>query len=95
MDAALEQQADVIIVHHDYFWKNEAPVVCGIKRNRLKTLLTNDINLYGYHLPLNAHPVLGKNAQLAQALGIRVDCPGATALAAHGKFDQPLAGTAL
>ena len=82
LDAALEQQADAIIVHHGYFWKNEAPVVCGMKRNRLKTLLTNDINLYGYHLPLDAHPVLGNNAQLAQGLGIRV-IPGATAGAAR------------
>ncbi len=72
LDAAVAHQADAIIVHHGYFWKNEAPAVRGMKRNRLKTLLTHDINLYGYHLPLDAHPVLGNNAQLAQALGIRV-----------------------
>ncbi|NIG62317.1 MAG: type 2 GTP cyclohydrolase I [Serratia symbiotica] len=94
LDAALEQQADAIIVHHGYFWKNEAPVVCGMKRNRLKTLLTNDINLYGYHLPLDAHPVLGNNAQLAQALGIRV-IGEVEMLVPHGEFDQPLSGTAL
>lgn len=43
-----------------------------MKRNRLKTLLANDINLYGYHLPLDAHPELGNNVQLAQLLGITV-----------------------
>ncbi|MDW9427301.1 Nif3-like dinuclear metal center protein, partial [Yersinia enterocolitica] len=51
LDAAVGQQADAILVHHGYFWKNEPAVVRGMKRNRLKTLLTNDINLYGYHLP--------------------------------------------
>ena len=43
-----------------------------MKRNRLKTLLANDINLYGWHLPLDAHPELGNNAQLAALLGITV-----------------------
>ncbi len=61
-----------MIVHHGYFWKNESPIIRGMKRNRLKTLLANDINLYGYHLPLDAHPELGNNVQLAQLLGITV-----------------------
>lgn len=72
LDAALEHGADTIIVHHGYFWKNEPVAVRGMKRTRLKTLLTNDINLYGYHLPLDAHPELGNNAQLARLLGINV-----------------------
>lgn len=50
LDAAVEQKADAILVHHGYFWKNEPVVVRGMKRNRLKTLLTNDINLYGLSL---------------------------------------------
>ncbi len=49
LDVAVQQQADAILVHHGYFWKNEPMAVRGMKRNRLKTLLTNDINLYGYH----------------------------------------------
>ncbi|MCF7099554.1 Nif3-like dinuclear metal center hexameric protein, partial [Klebsiella variicola] len=57
---------------HGYFWKGESPVIRGMKRNRLKTLLANDINLYGWHLPLDAHPELGNNAQLASLLGINV-----------------------
>jgi dinuclear metal center YbgI/SA1388 family protein len=94
LDAAVQQQADAIVVHHGYFWKNEAPSVRGMKRNRLKTLLSHDINLYGYHLPLDAHPVLGNNAQLAQMLGVRVT--GAIEpLLPQGEFDQPLSGSAL
>lgn len=70
LDKAVEQKSDAILVHHGYFWKNEPVVVCGMKRQRLKTLLTHNINLYAYHLPLDAHPLLGNNAQLAQLLEI-------------------------
>ncbi|NDJ58434.1 type 2 GTP cyclohydrolase I [Enterobacteriaceae bacterium 4M9] len=72
VDEAVRQQADAIIVHHGYFWKNESPVIRGMKRHRLKALLENDINLYGWHLPLDAHPELGNNVQLANLLGIDV-----------------------
>ncbi|KOC92941.1 type 2 GTP cyclohydrolase I [Winslowiella iniecta] len=72
LDEAVRQQADAVLVHHGYFWKNEAPVIKGMKRNRLKALLANDINLYGWHLPLDAHPQLGNNAQLAKLLQIEV-----------------------
>lgn len=72
LDEAVRQNADAVIVHHGYFWKGETPVVRGMKRHRLKTLLANDINLYGWHLPLDAHPDLGNNAQLAALLGITI-----------------------
>ena len=72
LDEAVRLGADAVIVHHGYFWKGESPVIRGMKRNRLKTLLANDINLYGWHLPLDAHPELGNNAQLAALLGITV-----------------------
>ncbi|WP_407944981.1 Nif3-like dinuclear metal center hexameric protein [Ostreibacterium oceani] len=65
IEAAIAKQADAIIVHHGYFWKNESPVVTGMKQRRLKALLQNDINLYAYHLPLDGHEQLGNNAQLA------------------------------
>ena len=52
------------------FWKSENPCIRGMKGKRIKTLLVNDINLYGYHLPLDVHPELGNNAKLAQLLGI-------------------------
>jgi len=69
LDAAVERQADAILVHHGYFWKGEDGRVTGIRRRRLATLLANDINLLAYHLPLDAHPELGNNAQLARHLG--------------------------
>ncbi|MFS1562842.1 MAG: type 2 GTP cyclohydrolase I [Candidatus Arsenophonus phytopathogenicus] len=73
LDEAVKLAADAIIVHHGYFWKNEAAVILNMKRNRLKTLLCNDINLYGYHLPLDAHPILGNNAQLGNIMGVRFE----------------------
>ncbi|MDX2319663.1 MAG: Nif3-like dinuclear metal center hexameric protein [Moritella sp.] len=72
IDAAVAQQADAILVHHGYFWKNESPAITGIKYNRIKTLIKNDINLYAYHLPLDIHPELGNNVELAKLLGITV-----------------------
>lgn len=73
LDAAVEVKADAVLVHHGYFWKNEAPCVVGIKQRRLKTLLVNDISLLAYHLPLDVHPEVGNNARLAQLLGIEVE----------------------
>lgn len=70
LDEAVRLEADAVIVHHGYFWKNESPIIRGMKRRRLKTLLVNDINLYSWHLPLDAHPQLGNNAQLGALLGI-------------------------
>lgn len=91
LDAAVDLQADAIIVHHGYFWKNEPAIVRGIKRNRLKTLLANDINLYGYHLPLDAHPQLGNNAQLAKMLGIQIQGE-VVPLVPYGNLYVPLSG---
>lgn len=70
IDAAIATGADAILVHHGYFWKGESPVVTGMKRRRLGKLLAHDISLLAYHLPLDAHPVLGNNAQLALRLGL-------------------------
>ena len=69
LDLAVTERADAILVHHGWFWRGEGSAVTGIKRNRLKTLLVSDINLYAYHLPLDAHPALGNNAGLAKAAG--------------------------
>ncbi|MDP2715983.1 MAG: Nif3-like dinuclear metal center hexameric protein [Rheinheimera sp.] len=68
LDAAVAVNADAILVHHGYFWKNETAPVTGIKKKRLQTLLRHDINLLAYHLPLDVHPVLGNNAQLGRLL---------------------------
>lgn len=72
IDRAIEEKADAIIVHHGYFWKNESYVIRGMKHKRIKALLDNDINLFAYHLPLDIHPTLGNNAQLAKLLNIEV-----------------------
>lgn len=68
IEAAIEMKADAILVHHGYFWRNEDQRVIGPKHQRLKLLLSHDINLFAYHLPLDAHPELGNNAQLAKVL---------------------------
>ncbi|MEE9342411.1 MAG: Nif3-like dinuclear metal center hexameric protein [Gammaproteobacteria bacterium] len=71
VDAAVKAQADLLLVHHGYFWKGEALVLTGLRRQRIKTLLCNNISLLAYHLPLDAHSTLGNNACLAQLLGLQ------------------------
>lgn len=75
LDAAAQAGADVVLVHHGYFWKGENPCVTGMKQRRLKTLLENDMSLLAYHLPLDVHPEVGNNVQLAKQLGIIVEGP--------------------
>ncbi|MFK0569466.1 Nif3-like dinuclear metal center hexameric protein [Endozoicomonas sp.] len=69
IDRAIELQADAILVHHGYFWRGEEAVITGIKRRRIEALLANNISLVAYHLPLDAHPVFGNNAELARLMG--------------------------
>lgn len=71
IDKAIELKADAILVHHGYFWKGEDPCLVGMKAERIRRLFQHDINLLAYHLPLDAHGVLGNNAQLAKRLGIK------------------------
>jgi dinuclear metal center YbgI/SA1388 family protein len=73
IDAAIDLNADALLVHHGYFWRGEDPRVVGIKHQRLKQLINHDINLIAYHLPLDAHPELGNNAQLANILNLEID----------------------
>lgn len=68
LDAAADWRADAVIVHHGYFWKGEDGRITGIRKRRLASLLLNDINLFAYHLPLDAHRELGNNAQWAQCM---------------------------
>ena len=72
LDEAVRLDADAVLVHHGYFWKGEPAAVTGIKRQRLATLLANNLHLLAYHLPLDAHPQFGNNAGLAQALGLQM-----------------------
>jgi|OM-RGC.v1.010430528 dinuclear metal center protein, YbgI/SA1388 family len=70
IDRAIELEADALVVHHGYFWKGEAPEIKGMKYRRISALIKNDINLFGYHLPLDAHPTYGNNSGLAVALSL-------------------------
>lgn len=69
LEAATAWGADAIVVHHGYFWRNEDASIAGIKKRRIAHLLKHDVSLLAYHLPLDAHPQLGNNAQLARLLG--------------------------
>lgn len=69
VDLAVSGGYDAVFVHHGYFWKGEDGRINGIRRQRLKSLLANDISLLAYHLPLDAHPEYGNNAQLGKLMG--------------------------
>ena len=70
IEAAVAAQADALFVHHGLFWRGQDGRVTGWMKQRLALLLAHDINLYAYHLPLDAHPDLGNNAQLGLKLGL-------------------------
>ena len=69
IDAAVQWGAQALLVHHGLMWKGEDGVVAGYRKARLKAALAADLSIIAYHLPLDAHPTLGNNAQLAQQLG--------------------------
>lgn len=90
LEAATAWGADAILVHHGYFWRNEEQSVTGIKKRRIAHLLQHDVSLLAYHLPLDAHPELGNNAQLAQRLGLQVQGHfGDQDIGWHGMMRQP------
>ncbi len=68
--AAEREGADAILVHHGYFWRGEDQRLTGTRRARIAALLAHEINLFAYHLPLDAHAELGNNAQLGARLGL-------------------------
>ena len=70
LQAARRANADAILVHHGYFWRGEALPITGIKKHRIQFLLQHDINLFAYHLPLDAHSKLGNNVMLAKKLDL-------------------------
>ncbi|MDS4028602.1 MAG: Nif3-like dinuclear metal center hexameric protein [Candidatus Contendobacter sp.] len=99
LDAAVARAADAVLVHHGWFWKGESPRIVGMKQRRLTTLLRHGISLIAYHLPLDAHPELGNNVQLARVLDLTVigtaggngRTPGLVML---GELAQPMSGDA-
>jgi dinuclear metal center YbgI/SA1388 family protein len=92
LEAAVAAGADAVLVHHGYFWRNEPAAVIGFKRQRIATLIRHDISLIAYHLPLDAHPVLGNNAGLGRALGLTAGSFfGEQQLGCAGDLPQPAA----
>lgn len=93
IDAAIAAHADLLLVHHGFFWKGEPESIVGMKALRIGALMRNQINLSAYHLPLDAHLTLGNNIQLAKLLEI----PNSQALAVDkipnlfwlGEFSSP------
>lgn len=96
IEAAIDADADCLLVHHGYFWKNEPPSIVGMKFRRIKALILNDLSLFAFHLPLDVHPVYGNNVQLAKLLGLVSGSsfetePGLN-LGYLGELSQPLSG---
>lgn len=98
LEAAVAQGADTVLVHHGWFWKNEDARIRGMKKKRLAFALKHDLNIFAYHLPLDAHPVVGNNSQLAKLLGFKTDVDaegnprgiGPDGLIQTGSLESPL-----
>jgi dinuclear metal center YbgI/SA1388 family protein len=74
-ERAAKEGADMILVHHGLFWRNEPLVVDARQRGRLEVLFEANASLLAYHLALDAHATLGNAAQLAGRIGATVDGP--------------------
>lgn len=89
---AIEQQADVLLVHHGLMWKGDNPCITGVYKKRLKALMDHDINLLAYHLPLDANGRIGNNSYLCSVIdGCYTDYIGsdATSIAMTTYLTQP------
>lgn len=96
IDAAAAAGAELLLVHHGWFWRGEDARVVGMKRNRLKPLLAHDITLLAYHLPLDGHPELGNNARLGRLFGWEsAGRFGEAGLALWAELDEPASLDAL
>ncbi len=93
IEAALEEGADALLVHHGYFWKGEAAPLTGVKGRRIRRLMQADVSLLAYHLPLDAHPTVGNNAELGRIMGWLTT--GQQGLLWHGETDQAISAQAL
>ncbi len=93
IQAAVAAGADALIVHHGYFWRGEDNRITGMRRVRIGQLIKHDLNLFAYHLPLDAHPEVGNNAALARQLKLNIEGRfGEQNIGAHG---VPQAATTL
>ncbi len=91
IEAAVAAKADALIVHHGYFWRGEDARITGLRRQRIRRLFEYDLNLFAYHLPLDAHPEVGNNAALARQLGLKPTGRfGDQDIGAHGILGEEL-----
>ena len=96
IEAAIAAGADAVFVHHGLFWRGQDGCVTGWMKQRLALLLAHDVNLFAYHLPLDAHPELGNNAQLGAKLKLVADGRfGEQDLGFIGAPEKPLTAAAL
>ena len=99
LEQAVVAGADALLVHHGYFWRDESPMITGLKRRRLQFLLQHELNLLAFHLPLDAHAKLGNNIQLGQHLGFEIlgdlGKQNNQSIGLHGHLPQPLAAEQL
>jgi dinuclear metal center YbgI/SA1388 family protein len=92
LDQAINAGADMVLVHHGYFWRGDNPCVTGIQRTRIKCLLEANVSLVAYHLPLDAHPELGNNAVLARVLDLVSEgLLSGDGIGSVGRLKQPMA----
>src|SRR3954451_8184591 len=93
-ESSVELGAQLVLVHHGLFWDFHPTGLTPLLAERLRPLLAHDINLAGYHLPLDAHPELGNNAILARELGcVDLEPFGSykgTFIGRRGRFPEPL-----
>lgn len=96
IEAAVDVGADTLLVHHGYFWKGESQPITGVKGRRIRHLIRNNINLLAYHLPLDAHPTVGNNVQLARIMGWPINGRfGPYDIIFHGAFESAISLTEL
>jgi len=97
IDIAIEKKADLVLVHHGMLWNKDDLAITDIKKNRLKKLLSHDINLIAYHLPLDCNCMFGNNIELAKILNITVNAKFTqnfnTELLFYGHFADTIDGT--
>jgi dinuclear metal center YbgI/SA1388 family protein len=96
IDAAIKEKADLLLVHHGYFWKGEDERITGLKYQRIRSLIESGINLLAYHLPLDAHPLFGNNAKLAEILDLEIagSFPfGNDAVGMYGHLKTPMSAS--
>ena len=93
IDEAIKENADALLVHHGYFWKGEDATITGLKYKRVSSLIESGMSLLAYHLPIDAHPLYGNNAKLAEILELDIAGTfpsGNSAVGMYGTLKTPM-----